>query len=144
MALCHIVVSNLNRRVNQWAYLEIRPRFLPKVKQPGISSEAVQFSPYLFPSRGKEGHLTRQRFGQLMKSLASAAGLDPKQVSPHALRHAFASHLLAHGADLRSVQQMLGHADISTTQVYTHVLARRLKDIVEQHHPLSVSAVPGE
>ena len=94
-------------------------------------------SPWLFPSRGRQGHLTRHRFAQLLKDLAIAAGLDPNRVSPHTLRHAFASHLLANGADLRAVQQMLGHADISTTQIYTHVLDGRLKSLVEDHHPLA-------
>lgn len=92
---------------------------------------------YLFPSRAIEGHLTRQRFAQLLKELALAAGLDPARVSPHVLRHAFASHLLAGGADLRAVQVMLGHSDISTTQIYTHVLDERLKTLVNQHHPLA-------
>ena len=94
-------------------------------------------SPWLFPSRGESGHLTRQRFGQLLKDLALAAGLDPAKVSPHVLRHAFASHLLARGADLRAVQKMLGHADISTTQIYTHVLEARKQALVRQHHPLA-------
>lgn len=94
-------------------------------------------SPWLFPSRGRQGHLTRHRFAQLLKDLAVAAGLDPTRVSPHTLRHAFASHLLANGADLRAVQQMLGHADISTTQIYTHVLDERLKELVHTHHPLA-------
>ena len=94
-------------------------------------------SPYLFPSRSAEGHLTRQRFGQLLKELALEADLDPRRVSPHVLRHAFASHLLAHGADLRSVQMMLGHADIATTQIYTHVLDEKRKARVQEHHPLS-------
>ncbi|MDX1401339.1 MAG: tyrosine-type recombinase/integrase, partial [Kiloniellales bacterium] len=92
---------------------------------------------WLFPSRSGAGHLTRHRVGQLVKELAVEAGLDPGKVSPHILRHAFASHLLAHGADLRSVQQMLGHADISTTQIYTHVLEERLKSLVSEHHPLA-------
>jgi integrase/recombinase XerD len=94
-------------------------------------------SPWLFPSRGRQGHLTRHRFAQLLKDLAMAARLDPNRVSPHTLRHAFASHLLANGADLRAVQQMLGHADISTTQIYTHVLDERLKELVQTHHPLA-------
>ncbi|MCW0232312.1 MAG: site-specific tyrosine recombinase XerD [Ferrovibrio sp.] len=94
-------------------------------------------SPWLFPSRGESGHLTRQRFGQLLKDLAAAAGISPSKVSPHVLRHAFASHLLAHGADLRAVQKMLGHADISTTQIYTHVLEARKQALVRQHHPLA-------
>ena len=92
---------------------------------------------WLFPSRGAAGHLTRQRVAQLLKELAVAAGIDPAKVSPHVLRHAFASHLLDHGADLRSVQKMLGHADISTTQIYTHVLSERLKALVRDHHPLA-------
>lgn len=92
---------------------------------------------YLFPSRSAAGHLTRDRFAALLKELAVAADIDPTRVSPHVLRHAFASHLLANGADLRSVQQMLGHADISTTQIYTHVLDERLKSLVQSHHPLA-------
>ncbi len=92
---------------------------------------------WLFPSRGAEGHLTRQRFAQDLKETALAAGLDPERVSPHVLRHAFASHLLDRGADLRTVQQLLGHADISTTEIYTHVLEERLKRIVFEHHPLA-------
>ena len=94
-------------------------------------------SRWLFPSRGASGHITRQRFGQILKQLALAAGLDPAKVSPHVLRHAFASHLLANGADLRSVQKMLGHADISTTQIYTHVIDARLQSLVADAHPLA-------
>ena len=93
-------------------------------------------SSWLFPSSGGE-HLTRQRFGQELKALASEAGIEPSRVSPHVLRHAFASHLLERGADLRTVQQLLGHADISTTQIYTHVIEERLRRLVEQHHPLA-------
>jgi len=92
---------------------------------------------YLFPSRGAEGHLTRQRLAQELKELAKVAGIEPERVSPHVLRHAFASHLLDRGADLRAVQQLLGHADISTTQIYTHVLAERLRQLVRDHHPLA-------
>ena len=91
---------------------------------------------YLFPSRGKAGHLTRVRFHGLVKDLAVRAGISPAKVSPHTLRHAFATHLLANGADLRSIQTLLGHADVSTTEIYTHVLDARLKALVEEHHPL--------
>ncbi len=98
---------------------------------------------WLFASRGAEGHFTRQRLGQELKELATEAGIDPERVSPHVLRHAFASHLLDRGADLRSVQQLLGHADISTTQIYTHVLEERLKKLVFEHHPLAVRGRSG-
>jgi integrase/recombinase XerD len=96
-----------------------------------------QPSRFLFPSRGRTGHLTRQRFAQLLKEMALAAGIDSARVSPHVLRHAFASHLLEAGADLRSVQLMLGHADIATTQIYTHVLPETLRSLVEDKHPLA-------
>jgi integrase/recombinase XerD len=99
-------------------------------------AKASGASPWLFPSSGGE-HLTRQRFGQELKALAVQAGIEPSRVSPHVLRHAFASHLLERGADLRTVQQLLGHADISTTQIYTHVIEERLRRLVEQHHPLA-------
>jgi len=113
-------------------YLDVRDGFLA-----GRGKGDVTESLYLFPSRGKEGHLTRVRFSQLLKELAVAAGLDARKVSPHVLRHSFASHLLAHGADLRALQQLLGHADISTTQIYTHVLEERLRQLVESAHPLA-------
>ncbi len=108
------------------AYLERRAEFLKE----GESSR------FLFPSRGAEGHLTRRRCGQLLKELARASGIDEKRLSPHVLRHAFASHLVDGGADLRSVQEMLGHADIATTQIYTHVQGERLKRVIAAH-PLS-------
>ena len=102
--------------------------------------ERKRVSVWLFPSSGGE-HLTRQRFGQELKALALAAGIEPARVSPHVLRHAFASHLLERGADLRTVQQLLGHADISTTQIYTHVIEERLRRLVEQHHPLAQASL---
>lgn len=96
-----------------------------------------QESRWLFPGTDPDQHMTRQRLGQLLKQLAIDAGVDMTAVKPHALRHAFATHLLANGADLRSVQQMLGHADISTTQIYTHVLDARMAALVQDHHPLA-------
>ncbi|MEN9499392.1 MAG: hypothetical protein RIS83_1211 [Pseudomonadota bacterium] len=97
-------------------------------------------SRFLFPSRGAAGHLTRQALGLLLKDVALAAGLDPARVSPHVLRHSFASHLLQRGADLRSLQMLLGHADIGTTQIYTKVLEERLRALVAEHHPLAAPA----
>ena len=111
------------------AYLAVRDAFVPD----GTSN------PFLFAGRGGK-HLSRQRFFQLLKDLAATARLDPRRVSPHVLRHAFATHLLHHDADLRSVQQMLGHADISTTQIYTHVLDERMRRLVAEHHPLASRA----
>ncbi len=100
-------------------------------------AESVKKPPvYLFSSRGKLGHLTRIRFYTLIKEIAVAAGIDPKRVTPHVLRHAFATHLLAHGADLRIIQMLLGHADIATTEIYTHVLDERLRNLVLQNHPM--------
>src|SRR5207247_10944478 len=102
----------------------------------GAAKSGAAKSKWLFPSFGESGHLTRQHFARELKALAAAAGLRDERLSPHVLRHAFASHLLHNGADLRIVQTLLGHADISTTQIYTHVLEERLKSLVRDLHPL--------
>lgn len=104
-----------------------------------LEDGAVQ-SRFLFPSRSREGHLTRHRFYLLIKDIAVAAGVSPDLVTPHTLRHAFATHLLANGADLRSIQTLLGHADVATTEIYTHVLEDRLRDLVFDHHPLALKS----
>jgi integrase/recombinase XerD len=111
-------------------YLGVRGKLIPK-------KGAAAARNWLFPSRSSDGHLTRARLAQLLKDVARKAGVPPDRVSPHVLRHSFASHLLAHGADLRSLQRMLGHADIATTQIYTHVLDERLKALVRDAHPLA-------
>ena len=103
------------------------------------ADKARAASPWLFPSRRGDKPLTRQSVFLLLKSLAAAAGLDPAKVSPHVIRHAFATHLLANGADLRAIQTLLGHADLATTEIYTHVLDERLKSLVLDHHPLATS-----
>jgi integrase/recombinase XerD len=99
--------------------------------------EVAPASPWLFPGRTPVQALTRQGFDKILRDSGLAAGLDPDRLSPHVLRHSFASHMLARGADLRSLQLLLGHADIATTQIYTHVLAERLQRLVEEHHPLA-------
>ncbi|WP_165184689.1 site-specific tyrosine recombinase XerD [Caulobacter soli] len=109
------------------AYLEARPQFLPK---------GSKDSPWLFPSRAKSGRLTARRVSQLLEDAAIAAGIDRETVSPHVLRHAFATHLLEGGADLRVIQTLLGHADIATTQIYTHVAGDHLAAVVKSKHPL--------
>ncbi len=112
-------------------YMKVRKQFI------GMDDDGRQAA-WLFPSRTSDsGHLTRQRFAQLLKDLARAAQVDESRVSPHVLRHAFATHLLSHGADLRSVQKMLGHADIATTQIYTHMMGDKMKKTVKDKHPLS-------
>lgn len=121
------------------AYLAVRAADIPVKTQTAAKGTAtrVPTSAWLFPSDGKTGHLTRDGFAKMLTDVAVAAGISPSRVSPHVLRHSFATHLLAHGADLRSLQQMLGHADISTTQIYTHVLEERLRRLVTDHHPLA-------
>ena len=114
------------------AWLDVREQSLPKGE-----AAAKRAAPYLFPSRGAAGHLTRRRLGQMLDELALSAGIAPERLHPHALRHAYATHLLQGGADLRSVQTLLGHADIATTQIYTHVIADELAELLETTHPLA-------
>jgi integrase/recombinase XerD len=112
-------------------YRAVRDEFLPQ------GARRAHAERFLFPSRAAEGHLTRRRCHQMLKELALAASIDPDKLSPHVLRHAFATHLVEGGADLRSVQTLLGHSDIATTEIYTHVAKDRLTQVVEQAHPLS-------
>ena len=126
-----LVPLNESARAAMRDYLALREEAARRSKG---SAKAAK---WLFPSFGASGHLTRQHFARDLKALAAATGLRARQVSPHVLRHAFASHLLQNGADLRSVQTLLGHADISTTQIYTHVLEERLKSLVRDLHPLA-------
>ena len=110
-------------------YIMVRNHFI---------SKSNNSSPWLFPARGKNGYLTRNSVSLILKKLAEMSGISSLRISPHILRHSFASHLLSNGADLRTLQQMLGHADISTTQIYTHILTEKLKETVEKNHPLSM------
>lgn len=113
------------------SYLDVRHVFLLRAGERGQK--------WLFPSNSQEGHLTRQRLGQLLKHQAFVAGIDPNLVHPHALRHAFATHMLQNGAEITIIQKLLGHEDITTTQIYTHVISNELVDLLETHHPLCIS-----
>ena len=112
-------------------YFKVRNYFAQKTLQ------SQKDKNYLFPSKGSQGHLTRQAFGQILKQLALYANIAPEKISPHSLRHAFASHMLSNGAGLLNVQKMLGHADIATTQIYTHILDDKVKKFVLEQHPLN-------
>lgn len=107
-------------------------------------NEIKPFSAWLFPSKNPEKHITRQRIFQIIKNVAAMSGVDPEKVSPHVLRHAFATHVLDHGADLLSVKKMLGHESISTTEIYTHVSRAKLKEVVNKYHPLSDKNLSGK
>jgi integrase/recombinase XerD len=130
-----LVPLNKSASAAMMRYLNVRGEFL---------LDGARDSKFLFPSRGADGRLTRRRCHQMLKELAARAGIDPAKLAPHVLRHAFATHLLEGGADLRTVQTLLGHADISTTQIYTHVANERLRKVVETAHPLAKRSPPRE
>jgi integrase/recombinase XerD len=115
------------------AWIELRPAHLPKAEPARARAQR-----FVFPSRAASGHMSRRRLGQMLDALSIGAGIAPERVYPHALRHAYATHLLQGGADMRSVQTLLGHADISTTQIYTHVLTDALQELLETAHPLAI------
>ncbi len=127
-----LVPLSLPARTATTIWLQERDRVAEVAKKAGKPA-----SPFLFPASGKAGHMTRQRFFTLIKELAVTCGVSPAKVTPHTIRHAFATHLLAGGADLRAIQTMLGHADVATTEIYTHVLDERLTALVMEHHPLA-------
>ena len=135
-----LVPMGSHARMALSAWLEARAVTLPK-QGPRTDQLRDLASKFVFPAKGKAGHLGRREFGRLLDELAIAAGLDAQKLSPHVLRHAFATHLVEGGADLRAVQVMLGHADIATTQIYTHVADARLQKLVETSHPLALRAV---
>jgi len=128
-----MVPLSLPARTATRAWLDARD----EIEETAQRATGAKPSRFLCPSRGTAGHLTRHRFHGLIKEIAVEAGISPARVTPHRLRHAFATHLLANGADLRAIQTLLGHADVSTTEIYTHVLEERLKDLVLTHHPLA-------
>ena len=136
-----LTITGKGGRERQVPLNQASQRALDQFLQAGETEEQIARlkgkNKWLFPANSQEGFLPRQHFGRELKELALESGLDPERVSPHVLRHAFASHLLDRGADLRAVQKLLGHADISTTEIYTHVLEERLKAVVFEHHPLA-------